>query len=392
MNLQGIRLQENIIILTDSPFSKRDYDRFGIEILQQYFNVVVLDCTPWLKPQVWRQYSEIAYPCSQYKAIDNWDEFKRAIAQVSKGLAIDYLESSSFSNSINQVFREYDVLRVLVFSGSLPTLRLNTMQKLKLLYSEGNIVRRLFARLLSKIRSCFSATMPADVAILSGEACLKAPLANASHKIMAHSFDYDLYLSLRNKKGMRSKPYAVFLDMDLAYHSDILYMGIKPPVTADKYYFSLLAFFDMFERITGLNVVFAAHPRSRYDLRPGLLSGRVPVLGNTAELVRDADAVLSHDSTAISFAILWRKPIIFLTSNELMRSMDGIYTEAFSNLLDAPLVNIDSLNDLNIDLKVWFHFDECAYADYQKKYIKIPGTPELPFWKIFSDYVRNEIE
>ena len=388
---QDIRLQRQIIILIDSPFSKRDYDRFGIEILQQRFNVTVFDCTPWLKPQVFRQYSDIVYPFSQYNTIHNWTEFERMMAHVSKGLAIDYLGNIGFSNPIYQILRDHEMLRTIIFNGPIPVVHLKKLQRLKLLYWQGEIFRRLSTRLLPKIRSGVNATLPADIAVLSGEACIEDLRAQASHKIWAHSFDYDLYLNLRNRKGTRLKPYAVFIDMDLAYHSDFLYEGTKPPVTAEKYYPSLLAFFEMFERITGIDVIIAAHPRSRYDLRPNLLSGRVPVLGSTAELVRDADAVFSHYSTAVSFAILWRKPIIFLTSKELNRSPYGFHVALYSTLLNAPLVNIDSLNEPNIDLKTWMRFDEYAYSDYQKRYIKTPETPEQPVWEIFSDYVQKII-
>lgn len=392
MKRQGLHSQKNIIILTESPFTKRDYDRFGIEILQQYFNVVVFDCTPWLKPQVWRQYSEIVYPFSQYNTIHKWDEFERKMAHVSKGLAIDYLGNSGFSKRIYQIFRNHEMLRTIVFNGPLPLVHLKTLQRLKILYWQGDVFRRLSTQLRSKMRAVVSASLPFDIAVLSGETCLKDLLSQTIHKIWAHSFDYDLYLNLRDRKGTRSKPYAVFLDQNLAYHSDLVYNGIKSSVTAGKYYPSLLAFFDMFERVTGIDVIFSAHPRSRYDLRPYLLSGKVPVQGATAELIRDADVVLSHDSTAISFAILWRKPMIFLTSNELKRSLHGFEIELFSNLLEAPLVNIDNLNELNIDLTAWMGFDEGAYSDYQKKYIKMPGTPELPVWEIFSDYVQKKIK
>ena len=49
----------DILILTAYPFGKFEYDRFGVQILEQYFKVQVLDCTPWLKPHVWEKHSEL---------------------------------------------------------------------------------------------------------------------------------------------------------------------------------------------------------------------------------------------------------------------------------------------------------------------------------------------
>ena len=115
-----MELRRDIVILVELPFSKRDYERFGIEILQQYFNVGVFDCTPWLRPHVWRQYSGIVYPFSQYNAIHNWTELERTMTYVSKGLAIDYLGNSSFSKSIYQMLRDHEMLRTIVSSGPIP--------------------------------------------------------------------------------------------------------------------------------------------------------------------------------------------------------------------------------------------------------------------------------
>lgn len=385
--------QRNIVILTDSPFSKRDYDRFGIEILQQRFNLTVIDCTAWLKPDVWMQYSEIVYPLPQHIIIHGWTEFSLAIAAISNGLAIDYLGESGFSRRIYQTLKNNGILRVIVKSGLLPALRLTIFQRLKMLYWQSESLCRLSTRLLSRIQAALGEKLPsAEIAVLSGEDSVADPRVQVTtHKIWAHSFDYDLYLSARNPNGMPPKPYAVFLDMDLVYHSDFLYTDTKPPVTAEKYYPVLLDFFDLFERIAGMDVIVAGHPRSRYDLHPDLFSKRVPVMFRTAELVRDASIVLCHDSTAISFAILWQKPIVFLTSEQLKRSLFGFDIELFRNTLGAPLVNIDSPEERNIDLKEWFCFDEYAYSDYRKRYIKKPETPELPLWEIFSDYVQKNI-
>lgn len=379
----------DILILTSYPFGKFEYDRFGVQILEEHFKVQVLDCTPWLNPQFWEKHSETARSFPGYTAIHNWAEFEQAMVHVSKGVAIDCLGNNACSKHILKAFRDHGVLRAIVHIGLIPSLHLKPWQWIKILYWHGNLVSGLFNLLLAKTRLRGHAAFPADMAVLSGEAGLKDPCAQAVHKIWAHSFDYDMYLKQRGQAGKRLKPYAVFLDEDMAYHSDFLLIGIKPPVTAEKYYPALRALFEMVERHTGLELVFAAHPRSRYDLRPHLLAGRTPVLGKTAELVRDANIVLCHNSTSISFAVLWRKPMVFLTSNQLERSWSGPRITLFSNLLQSPRVNIDCLNELKIDLQAWSRMDEWAYADYQKKYIKKPGTPELPIWEIFSDYVQK---
>ena len=47
---------KKIVILTPAPFSKRDYDRFGIDILKRNFLVQVLDCAAWINQEYLKLY------------------------------------------------------------------------------------------------------------------------------------------------------------------------------------------------------------------------------------------------------------------------------------------------------------------------------------------------
>ena len=44
----------NVILIPPSPFKKRDYDRYGIKTLKKYFNVSIMDLSPWVYPQTWK--------------------------------------------------------------------------------------------------------------------------------------------------------------------------------------------------------------------------------------------------------------------------------------------------------------------------------------------------
>jgi hypothetical protein len=381
----------NIIILMDYPFSAREYLCFGVDILKKHFKLVVYDCTPWLNPHVWKEFSKIVHICPEYKAIYSWEQLVQQITCIPPGVVIDYLGSRSHQYKIHKIIRGTGHLRAIIHLGLIPAVHLSLIQRIKVLYNAPDFFFLFVANLKVKILSSFQRAIPPDITILSGEAGLRDPRVQTMHKIWAHSFDYDPYLKLRDHAGTGVKPYAVFLDQDMAYHSDFLHSGIRSPVTANKYYSALRNFFDFLKHHTGLDLVFAAHPRSHYDTRPHLLNGLQPMMGKTPELIRDAKIVLCHDSTAISFAILWRKPLIFLTSNELERSWFGYDIAHFSKLLHAPLVNIDCLTRLNPDLRTWIKIDEEAYDVYKKRYIKTPETPEKPIWEIFTEYVQNNL-
>ena len=48
---------KKILILLPGPLSRREYFRFGIEILKKNFLVKTLDFTPWLNPKLYQDYS-----------------------------------------------------------------------------------------------------------------------------------------------------------------------------------------------------------------------------------------------------------------------------------------------------------------------------------------------
>lgn len=233
---------------------------------------------------------------------------------------------------------------------------------------------------------------PADLAVLTGGASLKEPRVQRTvNRIWAHTFDYDVYLNNGHQELELGERYAVFLDEDMAFHLDYDHSGIKPPTTPDRYYPVMNRFFERFERANGMRVIVAAHPRSQYELRPEVWSGRTLIRNKTAQLVRDADCVLGHSSTSLSFAVLWRKPILFLSSNDLAHSYLGPHIALRSSLLQRPLVNVDECPAVLPDPDALLVVDEDVYSRYVSEFIKFPGSPDLPAWQIFSEFVmRND--
>ncbi len=65
----------------------------------------------------------------------------------------------------------------------------------------------------------------------------------------------------------------------------------------------------------------------------------------TAELVRDAEFVLSHTSTAMSYAVLNAKPLMFIYTAEMAAAYKRKCIRemlTYGDYLDAPIYNIDA--------------------------------------------------
>ena len=215
--------------------------------------------------------------------------------------------------------------------------------------------------------------------------------SKVEHKIHTHCFDYDIYLNLRNKPADNANnPYVVFLDEDMVTHPDYIFQNISPPVSEFQYYSVLTKFFKKFEMETGLKIKFAVHPKSRNKNLSNLLKDIVCVKGNTAELVKDSKAVLLHASTSLSYAVLFKKPAIFLTSNELKKSWIGNRIDNFAKTINGQLINMDNNLNKKLDLQSLLKIDEDKYKNYLDQYLKVPDSPDIPSWQILTDNLKNK--
>ena len=94
-------------------------------------------------------------------------------------------------------------------------------------------------------------------------------------------------------------------------------------------------------------------------------------------MVRNSKMVLLHQSTAFSFAVLFNKPVVFLTSNKLRDSWIGPRIDNFAKSVNGQIINMD--NDLNkpLDFQNLLKIDKSKYKNYLDQYLKVPNSPDI---------------
>ena len=200
--------------------------------------------------------------------------------------------------------------------------------------------------------------------------------------------DYDLYLALKSIEAS-AEEYAVFLDQDLCSHPDNIRESAQYYVTPSRYFPALCRGLRRISALLNVGLRVAAHPRSSYRHHGDDYFEGIPVeYGKTAELIRDCRLVLCHYSTAAQFAVLFKKPAVFVTTDELASSPGGKHVAEFASVLGKSAINLEGDLD-SVDWQKELRVDRDKYDAYRNEYIKIDGSPEIPFWDIVINHIEQ---
>lgn len=394
-----------VAILLGAPLNAQNFERIGIPYLSLYVNIVVLDCKPWLGRS----------DAGLHHAHAKWDPVEKIVSERDLELALrrhrpdyalDFVGLGALTPKLQKLLAGAGTRYVVQKSGSLPVPSLWSRLTWKLRSSatsktattaevapSGNsaIAGGSLPHLLDKVRARWllrrSLRAP-DLALLAGGASFNHFTRRARHILWVGSQDYHIYHRLppRAQEGLPGGRYAVFIDDNLPYASDWSVLGIEPPVTPEIYYLAMRRLLDIAEATWQMPVVVAGHPSSQFDDR--VLEGfgaRQLRYGQTAELVRDASLVLLHGSTAVSFAVLGEKPLLFLTTRQLCLAQYGLHVQTLARRLGQEPLNIDRCLSLPPLASLAVRGD--YYRRYTEDFLRASQSRESSPWQAFISHV-----
>lgn len=182
------------------------------------------------------------------------------------------------------------------------------------------------------------------------------------HFYHIHNLKYDEYLRTKKKDSIMAEKYILFMDAGLAHLPS--HQGKPNAIDKDDYLQTMNTFFDRIEKKYSLPVVIAAHPKSGYMEND--FNGRPIILYKTPELMKYAEFVLAHYSTSLIELVLQKKKVIFLYSEDYMKSDSRTVLETaieYADMLHATLTDIKKDEDVEL------RFDDKAYDRFIEKYI-----------------------
>jgi len=382
-------------LITNTQLNDRDSERFGVNFfLSIGWSVIVVDISPYTNPELPRGVGvHIDNPKLKIFECFTYKEIESALSSVVEG-DIAYL-------TIGEGYRDIRVKRLCIDKklrigidrvGMLPKASRNStlLEKLSKLYQLGftKAIKRAFEKLYKYFFNIKSYDFLITNNYEESRKYYNDPIAKKI--ILAHNRDYDLFLQLEKGDSVASlslqkEEYIVFVDQNITRHTDFI-RSDDEFVDEEVYFENLNSFFNLLKSKYDLDIKVAIHPRA--DEQYIKLFNSVATYKNmTLELIRGAKFVIMHYSTAVNFAVLYNKPIIFFYDSEFERVGLAKSVRAFSKAFGFEAIDISS-NDF--DLKP--SYDKDRYLEYMHKYIKQDFKNDKLFWQIFYDEYIDEVK
>jgi hypothetical protein len=391
---------KKIVCFSATPFTKQAYKNFKIDIFKRNgFEINFYDFSPIAFPDLYRASAFLGFPESEDYFL--FHEKKKAIENIQQlgeecfVVMMNYYQKENFIffRALSETNIPYAICSVEAVPSGFGIYGVPIWLKFFLKLYNLNF-RKLKALLYKpKLASIFNVRSP-DICILGGEKSLEinrtvALVGEGTEFLWAHSRDYNAYLDQRGQEVFEEN-IAVFLDLGCPmFPFDQELPNGKTHLSVERYYPSLCRFLDHVEKEIGLKVVIAAHPKSNHIKFPEYFGGRLTVRDQTLALIKKSKLVISHQSMALTWIVLERKPWLYLTTAEY--GVDLHYSmgmKVTGDFLGKTLINIDK-KPYAIDLKKELHVNEELYSSYEKQFIKKEGSEKSDTWEILTNRLKR---
>lgn len=371
-------MKQKVLIFYPFRFRNYDYDRFEIKYLEKDFNVYILDLLDLIHPHFSKAYIKEKNIYKNIYKFKNFKEIKKffitndfynknkniKILNFVNSVNINSLKVNILIKSLNlKIHRFYNPGNYFWKTNNLPILRRISFSFSQIFTDSPRFIWNLKARFFNFLNNLFN--IKTNLTFVAGKEYLKS--FKGKKVVEINSWDYSRLI--RSKKKIRSykKKIITFLDSPgPLFKSDSYLLKRKNDETAEKTYPSLNTFFRILEKKYKTKVVIAAHPKTKHKKKPKYFYGRKVVHGKSLELIYNSKIIITRNSSAITYAIEFYKPLLFVYTEEILEKKNlGFYNIYFlAKELGLNALNINSKITINKNLK----FSRNRYFSFKKKY------------------------
>lgn len=390
--------KKQVIYLISSPLGEREFVRFGIKKwINHGWKVEVFDFTKFLFPGFWKYIdgNKFSVNFEGLTIFQNVNEVLSILNNLqNKVVFIDNIGFSSVEQRIRKAARDHGVLvRIKIGSIPEPKYKKNIPNLFLLIKNPIVLIDKIIFFIKKKIEKNRAERYFPNYCVIGGIKSMSGINHKKTSIIKGHNRAYDFFINKKHTKSNKKEKFLVFLDENAPYHSDYVRLGIRPFVTADKYFPVINLGLSEIAKSLNLKIKIAAHPRSNFEIMKKKYNH--PLFENkTFELIRDADVVVSHSSTALEWAAIMKKPIIFVTTDEMQSEFYAKSylqsVDSFAIALGKKVVNFSHLPSIN-NWKDYLNIDAKKYEKYIENYVKTKESPKKLVWDIVIEYIEKDL-
>jgi hypothetical protein len=402
------------------PATKQNYNRIGMPQLSKEFDVLVIDCTNLLNRAIDHSNDEKLL-FTEMVEVHSISELRLKMESFSPQYAIDITSQTLEAKELIQILKDINCKLVIMQLGSLPTPNFKQRLMIEINYKQANSNKQSekhFWRKWSFVKHTHRIIILREkimgipkriiriqndkkddyldntIVVAAGNKALSKKFKQCKEIIWSGSEDYHIFrkiITLNQEKSHQIilEPYILFIDENLPGASDWLLLNIPPPITEEIYFVKLEEAFQKIEKSYNLPIVIAGHPRDQdvadYSSK---FNGRKVVFMNTARLVVGSFFVVTFASTAVSFAVLGRKPILFLSIREMSGHRYFGDAEAIAQSLGQSQIYVDDLEEALPSIFT-NQIDSLRYDAYIQDYLCNKRSTEADYLQGFVEYVKK---
>jgi hypothetical protein len=250
----------------------------------------------------------------------------------------------------------------------------------------SKVYKRIVTSIKAKqLNSLLKGTRRFDVVFYCGEAD-RMRVTNYDYHTRfcgCNYFDYEMAKKIGDEM---TGDYIVFIDQYEPFHPDIKLLGLIAS-TPDVYYSQMNVFFNAIEVKYKCKVVIAAHPKSEEYRRKDYFEGRKVYFGKTAELVKNAKGVIFHSSTAISYAIMFNKPLMPVYTRQMKekRTWGYVQQSGFERFFNLKAIETSEVADVEFR-----EVEPEIRGKYMFSYLTTPESKDRRNGETITKAIKNE--
>jgi hypothetical protein len=316
--------KKNIVIIIWKQLSPHIISKMFLKVLQKYFEIHIIDISENKKNNF--NFTKLLkakniYSIKLYKL----DKIKKKLEEINPIFIVPYFIE-------NFTFNYFNLFKLLKHT------------KIPLVKFLEPVYERKLSLLRLKIKNILNFNkIHYDVGVFQASAS-SSLYANFKFDKKLYSHHHDLERSKFIKSTNNKKKYFVFLDENLAMHPDKNILKNKQWVSKKKYYNDVRTFLIFLKKIYNVDIYVAAHPTTTKNY----FNEFKLIKNKSAKLIKSCSLAIVHQSTSTNFPIIYKKKIIFITTDEINQTHLGPTIKGLAKYLNTKPINLSKNYDLKL--------------------------------------------